>query len=221
MAVYRRRRSLICLASGTTFKEQKMEINQSSGRLHPLVAGAAVSVMLVSLVGVAAITGLLPNSHGNPAPATAALSAQPAAVTAPAVATRELPAQPAQTEESAAKPAPKTAAAPAPRKRTVHVVHHYDRTPQASPAAQVAQAPSYPQPVQQAQVATQPAVVAQQPVQQQPVAQHSPIGIATGAVIGGVLGNQVGGGNGKTLATVAGAIGGGYLGDVIGKRYGY
>ncbi|MFT3929793.1 MAG: glycine zipper 2TM domain-containing protein [Spongiibacteraceae bacterium] len=38
-------------------------------------------------------------------------------------------------------------------------------------------------------------------------------GTAIGAVIGGVLGNQVGGGNGKKLATVAGAAAGGYAGN--------
>lgn len=37
-------------------------------------------------------------------------------------------------------------------------------------------------------------------------------GTATGAVIGGLLGNQVGGGNGKKLATVAGAVAGGAAG---------
>jgi len=34
--------------------------------LHPLVAIAAGSVILVSLVGVAAMTGMLPNSNGEP-----------------------------------------------------------------------------------------------------------------------------------------------------------
>jgi uncharacterized protein YcfJ len=34
-------------------------------------------------------------------------------------------------------------------------------------------------------------------------------------VVGGLLGNQVGGGNGKKLATVAGVIGGGLLGNQI------
>lgn len=38
-------------------------------------------------------------------------------------------------------------------------------------------------------------------------------GTALGAVIGGVLGNQVGGGNGKKIATVAGAAAGGYAGN--------
>jgi uncharacterized protein YcfJ len=39
-----------------------------------------------------------------------------------------------------------------------------------------------------------------------------------GAVLGGLLGSQVGGGNGKTLAAIAGAVGGGYLGNEIAKR---
>ena len=53
---------------------------------------------------------------------------------------------------------------------------------------------------------------------EQPAAHGSGLGIATGAVVGGLLGNQVGGGNGRTLATVAGAVGGGYAGNVIEKR---
>jgi outer membrane lipoprotein SlyB len=43
----------------------------------------------------------------------------------------------------------------------------------------------------------------------------SGLGVATGAVVGGLLGNHVGGGNGRTLATVAGAVGGGYAGNQI------
>lgn len=48
-----------------------------------------------------------------------------------------------------------------------------------------------------------------------PKDQHQIAGTAIGAVVGGVLGNQVGGGKGRTLATVAGAIGGGYAGKKI------
>ncbi len=40
-------------------------------------------------------------------------------------------------------------------------------------------------------------------------------GTATGAVIGGLLGNQIGGGNGKKLATVGGAVAGGAAGRTI------
>lgn len=53
----------------------------------------------------------------------------------------------------------------------------------------------------------------------QRAAEHgSGLGIATGAVVGGLLGNHVGGGNGRSLATVAGAVGGGYAGNEIEKR---
>jgi uncharacterized protein YcfJ len=200
-----------------TFEEHKMEINQATNRLHPLVAGAAVSVMLVSLAGAAAIIGVLPNSHGSATPDPVA---QPAVTSSIPAATATAPVVvSAQTQVAEV---PKAAAAPVPQKRTVHVVHHYAR-PASQSSVQYAQAPAtvnqpYQQPVQQ--IAAQPVSMPQQAVQQ-PVAQHSPLGIAAGAVLGGVLGNQVGGGNGRTLATVAGAVGGGYLGDVIGKKYGY
>lgn len=48
-----------------------------------------------------------------------------------------------------------------------------------------------------------------------PKDEHRIAGTAIGAVAGGLLGNQIGGGKGKTLATVAGAIGGGYAGNRI------
>lgn len=44
-------------------------------------------------------------------------------------------------------------------------------------------------------------------------------GMVAGAIIGGLLGNQVGKGNGRTLATVAGAVGGGYAGREIDRRH--
>jgi len=40
-------------------------------------------------------------------------------------------------------------------------------------------------------------------------------GTVAGALIGGVLGNQVGGGDGKKLATAGGAVAGGYAGNKI------
>ena len=43
-------------------------------------------------------------------------------------------------------------------------------------------------------------------------------GTAIGAIAGGVLGNQVGGGRGKTVATVAGAAAGGYAGNQVQKN---
>ncbi|MGO4220426.1 glycine zipper 2TM domain-containing protein [Lysobacter sp. TAF61] len=45
--------------------------------------------------------------------------------------------------------------------------------------------------------------------------EHKIAGTAIGAVAGGLLGNQIGGGSGKTIATVAGAAGGAYAGRKI------
>lgn len=44
------------------------------------------------------------------------------------------------------------------------------------------------------------------------------LGTVAGGVIGGLLGNQVGNGNGKTAATVVGAAGGAYAGNVVEKN---
>lgn len=57
-------------------------------------------------------------------------------------------------------------------------------------------------------------VTRQKPVQDE----HRIAGTAVGAVVGGLLGNQVGGGNGKKIATVAGAVGGGYAGNQVQGR---
>lgn len=48
-----------------------------------------------------------------------------------------------------------------------------------------------------------------------PKDQHQIAGTAIGAVLGGVLGNQIGGGRGRTLATVGGAVAGGYAGKRV------
>lgn len=168
----------------------------TANRIHPLVAGAAVSVIVASLVGVAAMAGWLPNSHSAPSPA------MPADVAANMMAPASASTQMAPVAAPIAAPAPvvaQVAPEPAPvvHKRVVH------RT-------QVAQAPvyndynGYREPVRQ-----------QQPMQAQAPAQPNYVGIGAGAVIGGLLGNQVGGGRGKALATVAGVIGGGMLGNAV------
>jgi outer membrane lipoprotein SlyB len=46
----------------------------------------------------------------------------------------------------------------------------------------------------------------------------SGIGVVGGALVGGLLGNQVGDGNGQKLATVIGAVGGAVAGNEIEKR---
>ena len=61
------------------------------------------------------------------------------------------------------------------------------------------------------QVCEDVTVTRQKPVKDQ----HQIAGTAIGAVVGGLLGNQVGGGTGKKIATVAGVVGGGYAGNKV------
>ncbi|KRB78280.1 glycine zipper 2TM domain-containing protein [Noviherbaspirillum sp. Root189] len=192
-----------------------MEMNQTSSRIHPLVAGAAVSVMLVSIVGAAAIVGIIPASQGS-APKDTAITSQP--IAAPAAISSPSPA----LATNAVAVAPQPVAPPAVKEVVRHktVVHHKYVQHTAPAASQ----PSYSQvsqvsaaPVAQPSTSGvySPAPVYQQPA---PVAQNSPVGIGVGAVVGGLLGNQIGKGSGRTLATVAGVIGGGYVGNEIARR---
>ena len=48
--------------------------------------------------------------------------------------------------------------------------------------------------------------------------QHQIMGTVAGAVIGGVMGHQIGGGTGRDIATVAGVAGGGYAGNRVQKN---
>lgn len=142
-------------------------------RIHPLVAVAAVSVTLVSGLGIAALTGVLPASHGRANDSSQGV------------------ADPAFNQAN--QPAVK---APLP-------VHAKTVTPQKLATN-----------TQEKSVGTNSAP----PAQHKPEAQNSPVGIGVGALIGGVIGNQFGSGDGKTLATVAGAIGGGYVGNEVAKK---
>lgn len=200
-----------------------MELTQSPtltrSRIHPLVAAAAVSVTLVSLLGVAALSGLLPNSQGGiesqkaasaPALATASLTSSASSASSPTAAP-VLVQTPAGYQYMQPVSAPVAAYQQVEPQNTAPTTTHHTPRHRAQTYAQVdTRQPPYQQPSHQ------------QPSYQQPARQaNSPVGIATGAVVGGLLGNQVGQGNGRTLATVAGAVGGGYLGNMAGQKYGY
>lgn len=195
-----------------------MEVQASSNRIHPLVAAASVSVIVASLVGVGAMTGLIPSSHSS------ANAAKTEAVPAPVVA-----------QTSAPEPATASALAPASAEKkpetdsgdAATVKRSASNTqPQKSYAprpAKVAQAPAYtPDYREPARVQAPPIcydcgrVESVNAVQTQ--AAPSGLGMIAGGVVGGLLGNQVGGGNGKKVATVAGVVGGGYAGHEIEKR---
>ena len=168
-----------------------METTATSNRIHPLMAAAAISLTLVSLVGAASIAGLLPNSR-------AAVAANPTGEMA--------------NNGSAAlaqQPAPVPVVREVVRYKTV-VHHEFPRRSRVgydgnrNQLAQAEQTRNY-----------RPAPAYQQPA---PVAQNSPLGIGIGALVGGLVGSRIGGGNGRTLAAIAGAVGGGYVGNEIAKH---
>ena len=60
--------------------------------------------------------------------------------------------------------------------------------------------------------------VVQQVRQEKRKGEGGAAGVVGGAVVGGLLGNQIGGGSGRTLATVGGAVAGGFAGNEVQKR---
>ena len=145
-----------------------MNTTQTVNRIHPLIAVAALAVTLVSFLGIAALSGVLPSSHGS-----AAIAMNQAHPNAPVLVAEPI----------------------------AHKPHAHPSTSQVA-HTEVAQLQA-------------PATLQQKPTT---VPHNSPVGIGIGAVIGGLLGNQVGRGDGKTLATIAGAVGGGYVGNEVAKR---
>ena len=157
--------------------------------LHPLLLIAAIAVILFCAVGTAAIMGWLPKSsaNGDVPPATAAqLDTQPASALA------AMPAA-AATPSAQAAPVQLAAADTAPQREL-------ERTPQPQAAA--------PSSCKSCGVVESVRTIEHR-------AQGSGVGAAGGAILGGLLGNQVGGGHGRQLATVAGAVGGAVAGNQI------
>lgn len=126
----------------------------------------------------------------------------------------------APVAQAAPAPAPAKAARPAAPRPAVQQAQRQPAPVQPQPQV-VAQAPAYPQPapVQATRAAicvTCGTVQAVHEVKEK--GQGSGLGAVGGAVVGGLLGNQVGGGNGKKVMTVIGAVGGGVAGHEVEKR---
>ena len=181
------------------------KLSDSSGSKPELAAASAVAAPIKPLAAAS-----------QPASAPLARAAA-ASAAAPVIAAAPAPAP---------KPAAEVAHVPAPQP----VVKQPVAAPQPTPVTQQAAAPQTFAPQQFApQTAPVPAapqqpvcnscgtVTAVTPVQVQSQ-QTNPVGVIAGGLIGGILGNQVGGGDGRKLATVAGAIGGGFAGNEIAKR---
>lgn len=193
--------------------------NPTSTRIHPLMAAAAASVIIVSLTGAAALTGLLPTSKSAAEPAMPLAATSPYAMQQGAM---QVPAgyavQPGQVNAQGQQLVPAMVPAMVPAQQVAYA----QPAPAPQPTVIVKEKPvvkvvektrvvhAAPQPVRYEEPRyTQPAPAPAQP---------NYVGIGTGAVIGGLIGNQIGGGNGKKLATVAGVIGGGMIGNEIANR---
>ena len=189
-------------------------MSSPASKIHPLVATAAIAVVVVSLAGTASLMGWLPSRQASETPAAQTTAPVTPATDAASVATTTT--APAATATDS-KPSTHSAqsAAPATQVRS--------SKPQPTPSAAAPAASTAPVQAQGAAPTQAPPVcmdcgkvIAVRTIEQ--ATKPSGVGAVAGAVIGGVLGNQVGGGSGKTLATVAGAVGGGVAGNEIEKR---
>ena len=177
----------------------------------PTVAPASPWLWFVAgVMGTAAVgaggAALYLGQHDKASPAPVVASA-PAAAPVPAP-----QAQPAKQKQAASRV--HTAQAASKNVATQRGIDVADATP-ARPAA------SSTQPVWDAAPARSLCASCGTVESVTPIAQEgkpSGMGAVAGAVLGGLLGNQFGGGDGKTLATIGGVLGGAYAGNTVEKR---
>jgi len=206
----------------------------ASTRQHPLLLIAALAVILFCAVGTAAIMGWLPSSKGGTrnqltdadraglaaglqqpgqpayaaapqAPLAVAVEPVPTAPVQPLAAEPAYPAGTAQYGASGSRGATASGYAPAPALLPAEPVREIRA---AAPAPRVAQADEGSR-----WCASCGNVESVRTITTR--ARGSGVGAAGGAILGGLLGNQIGGGHGRQLATVAGAMGGAVVGNQV------
>jgi len=179
---------------------------QETKKINPLIAIAAVSVILFSIVGIGVMTGLIPHSSSKNNETALVTPAPKAADTKTETAS--------QPENDSHKT--KAEAQPAPKHKTA-TKHAGDTPPKPAAQPDVQAAATQPEQAKPAPVCTSCGVVTGvNAVKQQ--GEGSGLGAVAGGVVGGLLGNQVGGGTGKKIATVAGAAGGAFAGHQVEKN---
>ena len=166
---------------------------------HPILLIAAIAVLLFCTIGIAAMMGWLPASGGS----------QP--VMGPPLAA-DAPVQ-VGMQDSGPPPPPAGYAPVAPAASLAPVSSGYS-----SAGDMGGGAPAEARPVAERRVpaATCRSCGVVESVRTVTVrGQGSGVGAAGGAIVGGLLGNQVGSGSGRDLATVAGAVGGAVVGNQV------
>jgi outer membrane lipoprotein SlyB len=176
--------------------------------LHPIIWIAAIAIILFSLVGIAAVTGLLPGSKGSTPetqPPAEVVSLEQPPTQAPLV-QEPAPVEPPAPAKPASKPVEKKPAKPAPTKQS----SNYSSTPSSEQAPTYSSKPAPPPPCPDCATIT-----SINPVKQE--GEGTGLGAIAGGVLGGVIGNQIGGGSGRDVARIAGIAGGAYAGHQVEK----
>ena len=175
-------------------------VSPAKAGLHPIIWIAAIAVILFSLVGIAAMTGMF-----------SAKSTAPEAPLPPPVAAVEPPPPPPLVQEPApVQQAP--ASKPVEKKAPKPAVKHASSTPKNSdePAATYSSKPAPPPPCPDCATITSITPIKQE-------GEGTGLGAIAGGVLGGVIGNQIGGGSGRDVARIAGIAGGAYAGHQVEK----
>lgn len=207
-------------------------------KTHPMIIVAAASVTALSLTGVAALAGWLPQ-HGSAAdspmaPLAAVLPAEkPKAASAHRTegpATLAIPAGSRITVEPKSSAARQIRSEPRPVAATPQEGGFtrvsqpandngiYVENARPAPVSATTPVQNTPQPYsQQAAVCTECGIV--ESVREiSNKGEGTGLGAVAGGVLGGLLGSQIGGGNGKKAMAVVGAAGGAFAGHEVEKR---
>lgn len=161
-----------------------------------LIGGAVALVALTAVATTLAVRSPPANDGAGPSSTPLTAISPPAARgNAPA----DVPEKTTPPSPTNAAPAPRSAATPAP----VHVQRGAVKAADAS--------------VHAAKVCTTCGKVESVSAVQKK-GEGTGLGVVGGAVVGGLVGSQIGGGSGKNVATVLGAVGGGVAGNEVEKR---
>lgn len=183
---------------------ENLVMTEPTSKTSPFVIAASIAVIVFSIVGVAALTGLIPGRTSNTEPPAAAI-AQTAEVPAP-------PATPAPDKPTAMVDNTK----PMQQESTAKPVYKAASERPAAKPARIAETARTESKAPANVCANCGVITAIRTVEQ--AGEGSGLGAVAGGVVGGLLGHQVGGGTGKDIATIAGAVGGGYAGHQIEKK---
>ena len=187
---------------------------QPANNARPL--WAAVGILGVAVLGM----GGTMIYQGRPSAPAAQLVA--ASAVAPSALAKPIAGTPSAADDLIEKPTAAPARpAPAPAKKVVRPTPKPTPSPAPSVAGAAPAASPYPAPtpVAVAQICSNcGAIESVTPIQRSTKPDGPGVGAVAGGVAGAVLGNQVGQGNGRTVATILGAIGGGFAGNAIEKN---